>query len=138
MLVPTLNRALMLHYRSLAMRRMTGVALAIRLYQLDAGGRRPETLDELVPKYLLAVPADPFADDGRGLGYLPHASPALLYSVNTDGDDDQGAFETNVQGVNADESADLVFFLDGDRPCRAPTTQPAADASSQPASVSSK
>jgi len=40
----------------------------VRLYYLDHG-RWPDRLDELVPTYLPALPADPFHDDGRPLGY---------------------------------------------------------------------
>ena len=61
---PSHKRSAQLHLRSLAVRRMAAIALAIRLYQLEHG-RRPKTLDELVPAYLDAVPLDPFAPDNR-------------------------------------------------------------------------
>jgi hypothetical protein len=58
-----------LHFRSLAERRSTVVALAAQRYRLEQG-RWPTKLDELVPAYLTALPADPFTEDGRPIGYL--------------------------------------------------------------------
>jgi hypothetical protein len=64
-----LSRYFETFYRSLADRRATAVSLAVRLYRLDHA-RWPQRLDELVPQYLPALPADPFHDDGRPLGYV--------------------------------------------------------------------
>jgi hypothetical protein len=68
------------HFCMLARRRMAAAALAIRLYELDHG-RLPGQLDQLVPRYVPAVPSDPFTDDGRSIGYRPGANPPVLYSV---------------------------------------------------------
>jgi hypothetical protein len=57
------------HHRVLAERRVTAVSLATQFYRAD-NGRWPGRLDELAPRYLPAVPADPFHDDGRPLGYV--------------------------------------------------------------------
>jgi len=56
-------------FRVLAERRVTAVSLACQLYRADEG-HWPQRLDELVPKYLPAAPADPFYNDGRPLGYV--------------------------------------------------------------------
>ncbi len=77
------------HYKCLARRRMAATALAIRLFEFDHG-RRPDSLDELVPRYLPAVPLDPFAPDGATIRYRPDTTPALLYSVGVDGTDNNG------------------------------------------------
>ncbi|MBN1511899.1 MAG: hypothetical protein JXB13_07780 [Phycisphaerae bacterium] len=77
------------HYTYFARRRIAAVAVAIRLFELDHG-RRPDSLDELVPRYLPAVPLDPFAPDGAAIRYRPDATPALLYSVGVDGTDNMG------------------------------------------------
>jgi hypothetical protein len=63
-------------YRILAERRLTATALACQLYRADHG-QFPQRLDQLVPKYLSAVPADPFFSDGRPIGYAikRHAPP---------------------------------------------------------------
>lgn len=58
------------YYRYTAMRRMAAAAIAIRLYQADHDGTRPETLEALVPDYLPAVPMDPYVGD-RPIGYKP-------------------------------------------------------------------
>jgi hypothetical protein len=90
MLLPSLDRAMETHYRSLAERRMTATMLAVRLYAADHGGRTPDALDQLVPRYLPAVPADPFAPTTQPLKYIPGADP-LVYSVGANGADDAGS-----------------------------------------------
>ncbi len=67
-------------FRNLTLRRMAAVTLAIRLYESDHG-RRPKTLEELVPAYLSEIPQDPFADDGRTIGYRPEDDPPTLFSI---------------------------------------------------------
>ncbi len=130
-LTPSLNRAVALCYRQLAMRKMAAVALAIRLYEIDTGSR-PEKLADLVGKYLPALPTDPFAADGRPLGYLPKAGKPRLYSISQDGNDDGGELALDSEGYINREALDLVFFLNaGDRPVRPcewedPTSQPGA------------
>ena len=63
-------------YRVLADRRTTAVSLACQLYRIDHG-EFPQRLDQLVPTYLPAIPADPFSSDGRPIGYAikTHAPP---------------------------------------------------------------
>jgi len=115
MMLPSFDRAILLHYRLLAMQRMAAMALAIRLYELDHG-HRPSALAELVPDYLPVVPLDPFADDGTPIRYGREALPPILYSVSGDGEDDRGQYALSPDGsVDADD-LDLVFFLNGDRP----------------------
>ena len=84
-----MDRAFAVHFQGLAERRVAALWLAIRLYDVDHAGRFPATLDELVPEYIPAVPADPFASDGRQLGYIASPSP-LIYSVAMNGKDDHG------------------------------------------------
>jgi hypothetical protein len=57
------------YFRMLGERRATAVSLAARLYRADHA-RWPDRLDQLVPAYLPALPADPFHDDDRPLGYV--------------------------------------------------------------------
>jgi hypothetical protein len=115
----SIHRSFVLHFRHLAMRRMAGIALALRLYEIDHG-QRPTSLEQLVPDYLDAIPADPFGDGTRPIGYLPDAAPPILYSIGDDGVDDGGGFALNDSGgVNMNE-LDIVFFLDGKRPMPEP------------------
>jgi len=128
LLLPALDLMVEVHFRAIAMRRLAATALAIRLYEIDHG-RRPASLDQLIPDYLPAIPLDPFAADGRALGYLPRAPKPVLYSVGPDGIDDGTEYEVDQSGAVDWEAKDLVFFLNGDRP-RAPfqplATQPTA------------
>jgi hypothetical protein len=60
-MLPSFDRAIQVNFRNTVERRMTAVSLATRLYAIDHGGKLPSKLDELVPKYLPALPLDPFA-----------------------------------------------------------------------------
>jgi hypothetical protein len=82
-----LSRTFETHFRALAERRMSAVALAVRLYRIEHD-RFPEHLQDLVPQYLPAVPDDPFLE-GKPLGYvvlkaaLPDGSdrPMIFYEA---------------------------------------------------------
>ncbi len=63
----------------------TRLLLALKGYKMDKG-RLPETLDELVPAYIEAVPPDDF--DGRPFRYS--ASRKVIYSVGKNLTDDGG------------------------------------------------
>jgi hypothetical protein len=78
-----------------AERRMAAMSLAAQLYRLDER-RWPRRLDELVPRYLSAVPRDPFRADGGPLSYLVATVPGgndagaerpVVYHVAADGKD---------------------------------------------------
>ncbi len=99
-----------LHFRILTQRRMAAAALAIRLSELDHG-RRPETLDELVPDYLPAVPLDPMDPAGGPIRYRPHADPPLLYSVGPDLIDQGGV---PLETVDGERRGDMLLYLSGE------------------------
>lgn len=63
--------------------------LALRAYHGEHRGY-PASLQELAPRYLPALPEDPFAPDGQ-LRYRNRGLDYLLYSVGPDGKDDAGA-----------------------------------------------
>jgi hypothetical protein len=109
-----------LHFQMLAVRRMAATALAIRLYEVDHG-RRPESLDELVPDYLSAVPLDPLAEGNRPIGYLPNAEHAILYSVGENGIGNGGRYEIDDYGNVDRRKLDWPFFLDGPPEAPAPS-----------------
>lgn len=88
-MLPTYARAVGLHQWALMRRQLAGTGLAIRLYELDHG-RRPQTLQQLVPDYLPGVPEDRFATDHSAIRYKPNASPPVLYSIGVNGLDDMG------------------------------------------------
>jgi hypothetical protein len=85
------DRVIKTHFRVLTERRLAATALALRLYQVDHGGARPQRLEELTPAYLPAVPLDAMAAGNRRLSYLPRAEHPVLYSVGENGDDDGGS-----------------------------------------------
>jgi hypothetical protein len=65
----TFLRVLENFFQASAERRATAVVLAARLYHHDHG-RWPDDLASLVPAYLDALPANPFLDGDRPLGYV--------------------------------------------------------------------
>lgn len=89
---------------------LAAAALAIRLYELDHGGR-PDSLAQLVPEYLSVVPTDPLAADGRPLGYLPLADVPILYSVGRDGVDHGGQDVLGSDGARDRDRSNLRFHL---------------------------
>ncbi len=106
-LSPAYGGILSSQWEAVAQRQMAGMALAMRLYELDAG-RRPESLEELVPEYLESVPTDPFAPD-RTITYR-HGETPMLYCLGTNMTDDGG------QDGSAPGEGDVVFYLNDDRP----------------------
>jgi hypothetical protein len=62
-------RAVEQYYRLSAERRVAAVSFAARLFRIG-NGRWPDSLAELAPRYLHAIPKDPFFDDARPLGYV--------------------------------------------------------------------
>lgn len=114
LLTPALSRVFAFQNRTLATRRMSATALAIRLYELD-NGKRPATLAELCPKYLQTIPEDPFDPAKGAIRYLPNAKYPILYSIGPDGLDDGGRFGVRGSAVKyVDwEKLDMPFFLGG-------------------------
>jgi len=80
------------------------IAIAYQRY-LKKEGRPPESLDDLVPTYLPAVPQDAF--DGQPFRYLP--KDKLLYSVGGDLKDSKAVYWT--EGKSWEENRDQVYPL---------------------------
>ena len=97
------------HYRYLAKRKMAGVALAVRMYQIDRG-RLPDRLGQLVPDYLANIPQDPMAEPGSQIRYINDPQGPRLYCLALDGRDHGGAYD-----AYEDEyyHKDILFFLSG-------------------------
>jgi hypothetical protein len=89
-LAPSIDRAVAQHFAGRATRHLAATALAITLYRADHDGAFPTKLDELVPKYLPAVPADPLATADSRVRYIADEGRPRLYSVGEDGADDGG------------------------------------------------
>ncbi len=73
------------HDRYVAAVRCARAAVAVEIFRRDHG-RWPNTLSELVPTYLPAVPIDPFTDQPVRMELLNDG--LVVYSVGTDGEDD--------------------------------------------------
>ena len=103
------ERAMMVYdLESVAQLEMAKVLLAVERYRV-AHASLPETLDQLVPDYLAAVPVDPF--DGALLRYKRFDRGFLVYSVGEDGQDDGGKQEPK-KTEKAGETWDLVFRIE--------------------------
>ena len=87
-LMPPLSRVTTIELRAIAHLRAARVGLAIQRYRL-AAGVLPDTLSDLVPAYLDAIPKDPF--DGNELRYKKRVAGFVIYSINKDLADDGGA-----------------------------------------------
>ncbi len=82
---------------TLAADRSARAALAIERYRRAEADRLPQTLDALAPRFLDAVPMDPYADGP--LRYRQTASGYVVYSVGPNLADDGG--RTDVPPVSA-------------------------------------
>jgi hypothetical protein len=91
--------------RGLALLRLILAEAAVRRHVLNEGSP-PESLASLVPKYLSAVPQDPF---GNGpLKYRRTADGYLLYSVGGNGTDDGGQ-RVSAHEATFERKGDLFF-----------------------------
>lgn len=88
-LLPALGKLTTREAAGLARLRLAQTAIALERFRAANTNRYPETLAELAPKFLAAVPNDPF--DGQPLRYLRGgAGGYLLYSISADLKDDGG------------------------------------------------
>jgi hypothetical protein len=86
--VPGLTPIIIKYRRRSAELRATAVVLALRQYQ-QAEQHSPQTLQDLVPKYLSEVPVDPF--DGKPLHYRVRTDGRwIVYSVGPNQLDENG------------------------------------------------
>ncbi len=85
---------------------MVRVSLAVESYRRAQGGL-PETLDQLVPKDLVAVPEDSY--DGMPMRYRRLDRGFIVYSVGDDHKDDGGKREPPRDSRASNETWDLVF-----------------------------
>jgi len=86
-LTPTLSTVFRRVATYHALQRLCETAIALRLYRKEHR-RYPETLQELVPKYLPSVPTDPF--DGKPLRYRREGAGFRLWSIGENMKDEGG------------------------------------------------
>lgn len=88
LLMPAIRQVSVAETRAEARMTVTRAAFAAELYRLD-NGQYPESLDQLVPKSLEAVPSDPFT--GKPLVYRrDEAAGFVVYSLGPNETDDDG------------------------------------------------
>ncbi len=104
-----------LHFRTLALRRMAALGLAVWLFEAEHDDW-PDRLEELSPEYLPDVPPDPFGGADHRIAYDPYVEPPILYSVGVDGIDEGGKLPADLSGPQHWLQADMPYFLNGDRP----------------------
>lgn len=107
--IPALLRVNMIELRSIAKMRVTRAGLAIQRYRL-ANGTIPDTLSQLVPTYLDAVPKDPF--DGNELRYKKREKGFVIYSVNEDLNDNDGAEKPKKRRGKDTPDWDVTFICE--------------------------
>jgi len=92
--------------RIVALSRTAVAALAVKRYQLQ-NKALPDSLGQVVPRYMPAVPLDPY--DGQPLRYRREADKYVVYSISKNGRDDGG-----VEGSDMKQewlSGDITFAV---------------------------
>ncbi len=93
-----------------ATRQQVIAMLALELYRLDHG-QFPQSMEDLVPRYLASVPYDPFRSKDRTISLRYEQTDSgkdyWLYSFGYDRNDDQGRVSEFGYGTPGDEGEDL-------------------------------
>ena len=103
--------------RDLAGDQLLLLQLALRAHYLQ-NGAYPATLNELAPRYLKAIPADPFGA-GEPMRYKRNGASYVLWSIGPDEKDDGGTpippnpDEMNLRAPDSGEAARLPGLLIG-------------------------
>jgi hypothetical protein len=90
LLLPALDKLGQASWRKHAQVRSLAALIAVERFR-QAGGRWPARLDELAPRFLAAVPLDPY--DGKPLRYRRLGDGVVVYSVGEDRADDGGVLD---------------------------------------------
>lgn len=104
------------------------IMLAIEAYRSE-NGRLPDSLDQLTPRYLPEVPAD-LMDPGGVVKYAIEGDRYVLYSVGSDGDDDQA---TRIPDDQSQQIRDVRSFGLRYTQVRSMTNEPVFEAGGKPA-----
>jgi hypothetical protein len=104
--LPVFPGVIVRYHRRAAELRATALVIALRQYQ-KAEGHRPATLQELVPKYISAIPTDPF--DGEPFRYRVRPDGQwIVYSVGPNGIDEKGE-HPKIDPHKVSDPGDVVF-----------------------------
>lgn len=108
---PGVSRALREEVKADMRLQVAEVALAVEEWRMEHG-RWPDSLEELVPELLDAIPQDPFSDGA--IRYARTEDGVIVYSVGEDGKDNGGLTEEQAvqkATVQIEEGWDLPFRL---------------------------
>jgi len=105
-IAPAWERVGELHARYYAGLGSAQMALAVLRYRLQHQ-RLPDSLDDLMPEFIDAVPIDPFG--GQALRYRRQVKGFVIYSVGVDGLDNGGSERDR---KDRDKNYDLPFAVD--------------------------
>jgi len=97
-------------------RGLARLGLAAARYRAEVGAC-PKTLEELTPKFIAAVPPDPF--DGKPLRMVTRDGAVIFYSIGSDMKDDGGAPRDDQE-----KSGDITFRLGPAAPNPPPQAKP--------------
>lgn len=106
-----INRWATTGYSVMTERHLVAAAVAVRWYACEHDGRLPATLEELVPRYLPAVPIDPMAANGGVIRYIPNGDRPRLYSVGINGIDDNGSDRDSGNRSGGPRALDIIYDL---------------------------
>lgn len=111
-MMPSFDRSMQTEFRMSFARRTGAIALATALYRADHDGKFPAKLEDLVPTYLPALPADPMVTGGT-LKYVAATTQPIVYSIGDDGIDQGGSEVSNSRhAVNSEwDMQDVVIHL---------------------------
>lgn len=125
-LLTNVEREIAQQFRDVTCRRSAATALALRWYSAEHNGKLPAKLHELMPKYLPAVPMDPYAR-GERLRYRAEARQPIIYSVGRNGTDEGGSEKSLLARFpNAPrwDQEDFVTHVKPQTPATGPSTVP--------------
>ena len=109
MVLPAISRVIVREAESDAHLRLAIAAVAVERFRA-ANDRLPSRLEDLAPRFLSAVPLDPFT--GQPLQYKQLPRGYVIYSLDRDGQDDGGK-EKPANRKSADKSSyDITFTVE--------------------------
>src|SRR6185503_3655879 len=107
-LLPSLALSLDRAAEGVGRSRVAQTALALERYRLAHSNALPDSLGQLIPQFIEAVPTDPF--DGRPLRYQKLSPQGyLVYSIGKDRTDDGG--QPRPTGPKVKVPADITFAV---------------------------
>jgi hypothetical protein len=108
LLLPSFRGAARISAKSQAQLDLAVTALAVERFH-SAKGHLPGELNELAPKFLPVIPADPF--DGAPLRYHLLEHGYVIYSIGEDGHDDGGREPPERRKDNDKSTYDITFVV---------------------------